>query len=101
MKSAKSPLKAVSVFRLTRSVAESRIHKIAQDSDNIIFSEHALERMEERGIDDIQVLEILRTGMVVDDPTRTEFKEWKCKIVKKLRGGREAGVVTIILQSGK
>ena len=101
MKSAKPPQKAVTGFRLTRTVAERRIHAIAKDSDGIIFSNHALERMYQRGIDDIQVLEILRTGMVIDDPTLTERNEWKCKIVKKLKGGREAGVITIILHSGR
>jgi hypothetical protein len=89
------------VFRLTASHAETRIRQAAQDTSNVILSEHALDRMEERGFDDQQVFEILRNGHVLENPTFTEFEEWKCKIVKKLRGGRDAGVITIILRSGK
>ncbi len=36
----------------------------------------------------------------MEEPTQTERKEWKCKIVKTIKGSREAGVVTVILQSG-
>jgi hypothetical protein len=31
----------------------------------------------------------------------TEGGEWQCKIVKHIRGGRDAGVVTIILHDGR
>lgn len=93
--------KPVVVFRLTARVAEQRIHTAAKRSENVIFSDHALERMDERGIPDVQVLDILRTGHVVDNPERTEHEEWKCKIVKEIRGRRQAGVVTIILNNGR
>ncbi len=89
------------LFRLTPAVAEKRIRETAQDSFQIIWGEHALERMDERGFTDVQVLEILRTGMVVELPEKTELDEWKCKIVKELRGRRKAGVVTIILLNGR
>jgi hypothetical protein len=91
----------ISLFRLTPSVAEKRIREAAQDSDNVIWGDHALERMDERGITDVQVLDTLRTGMVFDLPEQTELGEWKCKIVKELRGRRKAGVVTIILLNGR
>ncbi len=48
----------------------------------------------------IEVYRILQTGHVMEEPTQTERKEWKCKIVKTIKGSREAGVVTVILQSG-
>lgn len=92
---------SVSAFRLTPAVAERRIRETAADSDFIIWGDHALERMDERGITDVQVLEILRTGMVVETPAKTECDEWQCKIVKELRGRRKAGVVTIILHNGR
>jgi Domain of unknown function (DUF4258) len=93
--------RTVTPFRLTPKIAEKRIHDAAADSDNIIFSDHAQDRMEERSIYDVHVLEILQTGHVVEIPTLTEYDEWKCKIVKKLKGAREAGVVTIIMHNGK
>ena len=97
MKSAVSIGNAVCAFRLTPGVAEGRIRKAALASENIIWGKHALDRMEERGITDVQVLEILRNGMVVDLPDKTDLDEWQCKIVKELRGKRKAGVVVIIL----
>ncbi|MSP81891.1 MAG: DUF4258 domain-containing protein [Alphaproteobacteria bacterium] len=67
----------------------------------MIFGDHALERMAERDIFDVVVLRILRTGSIRGDPEQTHHDEWKCKMVLKLRGGRDAGVVTIILHVGK
>jgi hypothetical protein len=91
----------VTTFRLTANEAARRIHQTAERTEYVIFGQHALERMEERGITDAQVYEVLRTGHVTEPPALTELGEWKCKIVKQLRGDREAGVVTIILKSGK
>lgn len=92
---------SVTSFRLTPSVAQKRIRDTAANSDNVIFGNHALDRMEERGIYDAAVFEILRTGVINGSPEMTESKEWKCKMVKKLRGSREAGVITIILHNGR
>ena len=93
--------KIVTPYRMTASIAEKRIHEAAVNSDNVVISYHALERMEQRDIFDVQLFDILRTGNVIESPTVTEFNEWKCKIVKKLRGAREAGVITVIMQSGR
>ena len=91
----------VTPYRLTQSVAQKRIREAATDSDNVIFGNHALERMDERGIYDSSVFEILRTGVIDGTPEITEYQEWKCKMVKKLKGAREAGVVTIIMHNGR
>ena len=88
-------------YRLTIVMAEKRIRDAAIDSNNVILGHHAQERMEERGIYDVAVFEILRTGQVVGNPEKTENEEWKCKVVKKLKGAREAGVITVILHSGR
>ena len=88
-------------FRMTAAVAEKRIRAAAALSGNVIIGLHALERMEQRDIFDVQVFEILRTGVVIGNPELTEYSEWKCKVVKKLRGAREAGVITVIMQTGK
>lgn len=57
--------------------------------------------MAEREIFDVDVLRVLRSGYVDEPPEQTAKNEWKCKVTLKIRGGRTAGVVTIILQSGK
>lgn len=91
----------VTAFRLTTAQAERRIHEIAKTTANVIFGTHALERMEERGITDAQVFEVLRRGRVSEPLVQTEFGEWKCKITEQLRGRRSVGAVTIFLHNGK
>ena len=86
-------------LRLTAARAEQVIHQAAQDADNVILGKHAMERMSERGIFTIDVLRILRTGWVDDEPEHTESGEWKCKITLDINRGRTAGVVTIIMQN--
>ena len=91
----------VTVMRLTAGVAEKRIREIAQVSENVILGAHARQRMIERELFDGDVFRVLRQGHVDDAPELTTSKEWKCKITMKIRGGRTAGVVTIILHNGK
>lgn len=82
-------------------IAEKRIQQIALVTENVILGHHALERMAEREIFDVDVFRVLRSGYVDDPPEQTAKDEWKCKVTLKIRGGRTAGVVTIILHSGK
>ena len=86
---------------MTSARAEAIIRQAARDSDNVIFGDHALERMLERGFSDEEIIKALRTAIVMEDPTRTGRGEWQCKVVKRLRGVRDVGIVTIILLSGK
>jgi hypothetical protein len=86
-------------LRLTAARAEKVIHQSAQDAGNVVLGEHALERMSERGIFTTDVLRILRTGWVDDEPERTDYGEWKCKMTLDINRGRTAGVVTIIMQN--
>lgn len=83
--------------RLTPAWAERRIKTIATNTANIKWSFHALERMEERGIPDVDVLRILRQGMIAEPPRADRPGEWTCKMVRTIRGRREAGVGAIIL----
>jgi hypothetical protein len=77
------PSRTVTRYRLTPALAEQRVRKFAEASENIAWSSHALRRMNERG-----------------EPEGTAMGEWKCKMVHRLRGTREAGVVIIILKRG-
>jgi hypothetical protein len=94
-------LAKVTEYRLTTQVAEKRIRAIAAVTENVILGNHARERMVERDIFDVDVFRILRTGHVDEPPEQTEQGEWKCKVVLKIRGGRTAGVITIILHNNK
>jgi len=94
--------KPANAARLTPSMAERRIRALAADSGRIVWSRHALERMTEREIFDVDALRILRGGMLEGMPEATGTDgEWKCKMTMRLRGVREAGVVLIILKSDR
>jgi hypothetical protein len=94
------PGQNVARYRLTPAIAEQRVKALAEDSRNLKWSRHALVRMELREIFDVDVLRIVRRGMISGDPEETPTGEWKCKMVLKLRGSREAGTVVIILKRG-
>ena len=79
--------------------AEATVRALALDSSKVIVTDHAAERMEERGFDDMDLHRVLESGSVVIAPTLTERGEWKCKVVKRLRGTRDAGVVTVIARN--
>jgi len=100
MDDARRPSRTVTPFRMRPEKAQQIIRKIAADTGKVIIGDHARERMELREISDIEVYRLLRTGHVMEEPTQTERKEWKCKVTKTLKGNREAGVVTIILING-
>ena len=93
--------RGVAPFKFGRATAQQRIRDLADNDNNIIWGDHALERMGERGIDDIVVLRVLRQGSVDAEPELTEYNEWKCKVTLKVKGSRVAGVVTIILHSAR
>ena len=94
------PGQNVARYRLTRKIAEQRIRALAAVSDNIKWSLHALDRMNEREIYDVDVLRVLRLGTIAGEPEETNRSgEWKCKMVCGVRGSREVGVVAIILKT--
>jgi uncharacterized protein DUF4258 len=99
----KSPKRPAQIHQLPLKPewAMRRIRSLAAKSENILFSGHALSRMEEREIFDGDVQKILRLGSVEGDVVRARRGEWKCKVVGKLRGSREAGVVVVILPTDK
>ena len=91
----------VAVIRLTGARARELVRAIASNTANVQFTQHAVERMLERGIEDIDVYRVLRRGYIDDDPILLEDGKWQCKVTLKIKGGREVGVVTILLTNGK
>lgn len=92
---------AVVPLRLRPEKAQAIIREAARETDRIILSGHALQRMERRDISDVEVYRLLQCGFVMAEPTRTKYGEWKCKVVAKIRGQRETGAITIIMTNGK
>lgn len=75
------------------------IRQLARSSDNVAWSDHALDRMDERGITDKQALEVLRNGDIEGGIVNGNNRgEWKCKVVAPVKGNREVGVVTIVIK---
>jgi hypothetical protein len=78
------------------------IRMLAETSDAITFGLHALERMDERDISDIDVLRVLRRGRIKGSiRAGRRDGEWIVKIVDRIRGSREAGVVTAVIGVSK
>ena len=83
---------------LTAKRAELLIHSMADLPHRVIFSNHAIERMEQRGISLADVSNVLCKGYVEGIPEiANKPDEWKCKIVRHARGNRQIGVITIII----
>jgi superfamily I DNA and/or RNA helicase len=74
-----------------------QVQEIAADSSKVMFGDHSLDRMEERGITTLDVLRVLRAGDIKGSiDAGKNIGEWRCKIVKQMKGTREIGVVTIV-----
>jgi hypothetical protein len=86
------------VFRPNPASLADTIHKLAENTAVVFFSDHAVERMEEREITRLDALRVLRTGRILGDiEPGKKPAEWKCKVVARLKGSREIGVVTLCI----
>lgn len=95
------PDQPVTKFRATRQWAQQRIRTLAANTGNVRWGQHAREQMDKRGITDMDVLKVLRAGHIETDPIRSNQSDgWRVKVTKPHAGGREIGVVTVILDRG-
>jgi hypothetical protein len=79
--------------------AERLIQKRCQsdDTDSVIYTNHTWDRVSERDITRADIVRILRNGHC-DQPKRNERGKWQVIVSMRLKGSREAGVVTVILE---
>lgn len=77
------------------NVAERLIRQRAQDTSNVIIGDHAFDRVEEREILQADVYRILRAGFVENVALNSDG-DWEALVSMRLKGTRDAGVVTII-----
>lgn len=86
---------------------EKVVHALAMDSKNVRwqaagYQTHTVKRSTTRDITDQMMFEVLRTGMVKGDVEAGKYPgEWKIKLVKQMKGRREVGVVTIVVNRQK
>jgi len=52
----------------TKQQLEDLVHVLARDSAKVVFTEHCLERMAQRGVSTIEVLRCLQRGQVIRGP---------------------------------
>lgn len=70
----------------------------AVQSGNVIFTEHAWERVDQRDITRNDIMMALRTGQCDGAPKKNDKGDWQVIVVKRLPGRREVGVVTVIIK---
>ena len=90
-------MRAITIWHFFRQSAGTIVDAFtAEDSRNVFFGKHARERMEERGISDRDVRKVINEGDIIGPiEVGKATGEWKCKIVARIKGNREAGVVTV------
>lgn len=87
------------------SEVQKLVNRLAQDSKNvrwraISYETHAEGRMELRDITDKMMFDVLRTGYVKGPIELGKNPgEIKVKMCKKMKGLRDVGVVTIVINS--
>lgn len=102
------PSRAIVVqFKPRPSELEKTIRLLAKDSRNVrwkatSYETHAESRMEWREITDKMMFDVLRSGFIKGEiePGRHPG-EWKAKMVKQMKGTREVGVVTVVINNQK
>lgn len=90
--------------RLRTDEAERVIREWAQDADRVTFTRHAFERVAERDygvLTTATVLRVLRKGQVIGDPERNEHGHWQAIMARRMPGGRDACVVTVIVREDR
>jgi hypothetical protein len=78
---------------------ESEIRKIVKESSqDVVFLDHALMRMQEREIVSKQVFNVLKNGELKDSPTwdTEKSKGWKCAFVRVTAGVKVTVVAKLI-----
>jgi hypothetical protein len=87
--------------RLRTDEAERLVHERSADRSNVIIGDHAFDRINEREIISDDVYWILESGYVDGGLVRNEHGDWELIMVRRMPGGREAGVVTIVFVEGQ
>ena len=79
---------------------EETIREIACVTAQVGFTDHALDRMHERGITDRDVYAALRQGFVEANSIEPGAQpgEQICKVTKAIKGARDIGVITAVVR---
>ena len=96
------PERRVLPFRPRTEDLETTIHEIAKVDRYVYMGAHAKERLLDRGFTRVDAVRVLCRGHI-DGPIEPGNSpgEWKCKVVARLKGSRDIGVVTIVIEGKK
>ena len=87
-------------FRPRIGDLEQTIKNLAQTTSNISWSQHAQDQMVARDISDAEAVKVLRSGFIEGEIEAGKYSgEWKCKMVARIKGNRDVGVATIVVNS--
>lgn len=78
----------VVALRWSAAAATRVIRERSAVSNSVIVTDHAQERMEDRGITLDDLLGILRQGRVYISPKKNERSEWQAEMKRRMPGGR-------------
>jgi len=70
----------IELLKLSNEEAERYVKEISRDSSKVIYTRHALERMDQRHVTRKQVLQCLSRFRIVEEPHRTPNANWKMAI---------------------
>lgn len=89
-------------FRPRRSDLEQIVRSLAEDDRKVFFGPHARERMTARGITRLDALKVLRRGHIEGDiEPGANPGEIKIKMVATIKGSREIGVISVVINGTK
>ena len=78
------------------------IQFIASESSQVILTQHAMDRMDERDITTKMIFDVLRKGTLCGGVEEAKAKgDFKAKLTYQVPNRRHVGVVTVVKQSEK
>lgn len=102
------PQENILKFELPAHRARELLREIANDTARVVFTDHAKQRMKQRKINRMQILQCLRKGRFAEEPTRGVKGNWEMaletmaagvpiKVATALDYNEEAGCYAIII----
>jgi hypothetical protein len=82
------PLHPTLPRKLSRDEAAELVRKILEESANVRWMNHVLQRMQERHVTDMQVLQVLKRGEVIADPVFGKERNWEVTMEADTAGER-------------
>lgn len=80
--------------------ARETIREIANNTENVQFPPHAIQRMQERDISDLEVIRCLRAGFIEEGPIENLNGDWECKVTATISGRFISAPIVITIIKG-